>query len=248
MRAFLCVSAALLLALPPPDLRGQTVSLPEKVEVKASRMGAVLLAWDGDDCRYTASAELDVFREYDPDPKKVRLRLIGYASGQYEIKAIACKGGKLSEFATCVVVVGDPTPPVPPGPAPGPGPSPVPPGPAPSPAPIPAAGFRCLIVYESAELGKMPDAQKNVLYAKSVRDYLNSKCVMGADGKTKEWRIWDKDTDASAESQIWQDALKRPRSQVPWIIVSDGKTGYEGPLPASVDETLALLKKYAEGK
>jgi hypothetical protein len=77
-----------------------------------------------------------------------------------------------------------------------------------------------------------------------VRDYLRGKCVVGADGKTSEFRIWDKDVDAAADAKHWQDALKRPRASTPWLIVSDGKSGYEGPLPANVDETLALLKKF----
>ncbi len=85
-----------------------------------------------------------------------------------------------------------------------------------------------------------------MIYAKSVRDYLNAKCVLGADNKTREWRMWDKDVDATAESQLWQDALKRPRKSTPWIIVSNGKTGYEGPLPEGWVDTLALLKKYGE--
>lgn len=144
------------------------------------------------------------------------------------------------DLYTVSITVGTPTPP-PPDPGPGPGP-----GPPPSPAPIPVAGFRVLMVYESADLSKMPAAQQVILYSKPVRDYLNAKCIMGPDNKTHDWRIWDRDSDTSNESALWQAAMKRPRASVPWIIISDGKKGYEGPLPATVDETLALLKKYAE--
>ena len=134
-------------------------------------------------------------------------------------------------------------PPTPPGPEPTPVP-PDPPGPKPDPAPIPTAGFRVLIVYETSELSKLPAAQQSVIYGKAMRDYLNSKCVLGPDSKTHEWRMWDKDTDASAESQLWQDAMKRGRTSVPWLIVSNGKTGFEGMLPATVEDTLKLLAKY----
>lgn len=123
-------------------------------------------------------------------------------------------------------------------PAPDPGPTP------PSPAPIPVAGFRVLIIHESAKT--LPIAQNSIVYGKTVRDYLEAKCVVGTDGKTKEYRIYDKDVDASADSAIWQKAMSRPRTQVPWLIVSNGTSGYEGPLPASVAETMTLLKRYGE--
>lgn len=130
--------------------------------------------------------------------------------------------------------------PVPPPPDPTPPPPPVPP---PSPAPIPVAGFRVLIVEDVNKRKDMPPAQLAILFDKSVRDCLDSKCIVGPDSKTKEWRIWPVGVDATAESKLWQDAMKRERKSHPWLIVSDGKTGWEGPLPASVEETLNLLKK-----
>ncbi len=137
-----------------------------------------------------------------------------------------------------VTIVGQPDPPVPPGPVP-----PDPPGPTPGPVPIPGDGLRVLIVYESADLAKMPPAQQSILDSAAVRGYLQEKCAKGPDG-TPERRIWDKDTDASAESKLWQDAFKRPRKEVPWLVISNGKAGYEGPLPATVDDALKLLKQY----
>jgi hypothetical protein len=84
------------------------------------------VVWSGEDCAWTASPELDVFREYTSDPKVVRLRVIGYKAGLYRLEAIACLGGKLSPFSTCTVVVGD-------VPAPGPRPpEPTPPQPQPA--------------------------------------------------------------------------------------------------------------------
>lgn len=106
-------------------LKGQSVKLPEKVEVAVGRLAAVKIEIDGDDFKYATPMDLDCFREYDPDPKVIRLRLIGYAPGKHQLYAVACKGGKLSEFAVCTVIVGG-VPPVPPGPTPPPVP-PVPP-------------------------------------------------------------------------------------------------------------------------
>ncbi len=130
-------------------------------------------------------------------------------------------------------------------PWPTPGPGPVPPGPTPGPTPIPDTGFRVLMVYESAEKSKYTAGQLAALDGQAVRDYLDTHCVKGPDGKTPERRIWDKDItreQAAADSKLWADALERTRGKpLPWLVISTGKTGYEGPLP---EDALALLKKY----
>jgi hypothetical protein len=131
-----------------------------------------------------------------------------------------------------------PVPPVPPGPTP-----PVPPVP-PNPAPIPVAGFRVLMIEESADRAKIPPAQLAAMFDARTRTYLNSKCVTGPDGRTREWRLWDQNSDASNESKLWRDAFARPRQSLPWIIISDGMRGFEGPLPVNTDELLKLLKQY----
>lgn len=133
------------------------------------------------------------------------------------------------------VIVGSPRP-EPPKPEPEPGPTPD------NPAPIPEPGFRVLMVYETGEV--LPPGTSSVMFSKQVRDYLDAKCVAGRDGVTKEWRIWDKDVDTSNETPVWQAAMKRERASVPWIVISNGKTGFEGPLPGNVPDALKLLKKY----
>lgn len=130
-----------------------------------------------------------------------------------------------------------PLPPLPPVPPPDP-PTPV------DPAPISAPGFRVLMVCETSDGTKIPPAQLSILTSTEIRSYLNRKCVVGPDGTTTEYRIWDKDVDTVNESKIWQEAMKRPRKSIPWILISDGKKGFEGPLPATIKETLDLLKKY----
>lgn len=126
-----------------------------------------------------------------------------------------------------------PDPPIPVPPAP-----PVPP--VPSPAPIPVDGFRVLMVYESSDLSKLPPGQLSILYGQQVRDYMTSKAAMGPDGKTKEWRILDADT--IGDSPLWQAAMKRPRASLPWVVISDGHKGFEGPLPKTEAEMMTLLK------
>jgi hypothetical protein len=119
---------------------------------------------------------------------------------------------------------------------------PVPPVPPTPPAPIPDAGLRVLIVYESAKLSSLPPAQYLILTSTAFRTAMDSTCVKV--GSQPEWRIYDKDASVANESPIWQKAMARPRASHPWILVSNGKSGFEGPLPATVEDTLALVKKY----
>lgn len=201
-----------------------TVKLPAEVRTKPGRLLKLSAETDGKTVRWAiASEDADLI----PSESGRWAIFSAPAPGRFIVLAWTAAGDVPSEAARCIVVVGD-----------------APPGPAPGPAPIPVDGFRVLIVYETADLPKMPAAQVNILYSQSVRSYLNDKCVLGPDGKTREWRIWDKDVATGAESKFWQDAMKLPRKQVPWIVISTGKSGFEGPLPGSVDETLALVRRY----
>ena len=137
------------------------------------------------------------------------------------------------EIDRITVVVGEKKPddPQPPGPNP--------PGPVP---PMPGQGFRVLIVLESRDLSTLPSSQVAALTAREVREYLNNKCVK--EGNQPAWRMWDKDTDISREDDHWKEAMKRPRSTLPYVLISNGKDGYEGEMPKTTAELLALLKKY----
>jgi hypothetical protein len=169
--------------------------------------------------------------------------------GTYTLTAAAVSGSE-PLIAQCDIIVGTPVPPVPPGPVP---PGPVPPGPTPPQPPDPfgngtsARGppaFRVFICYDPKTLPSLPPAQETILYAQAVRDYLQAHCATGPDGKTKEYRIWPAQVDASAESALWQKVAKRPEATLPWIVIGNGTTGWEGPLPKDTEATLELLKKY----
>lgn len=169
-----------------------------------------------------------------------RLWLTG-PPGTYTIECMSIrlddKGNTLVEETDVTVVIeGEvpPTPPVPPVP-------PVPPEPL---SPIDGEGFRTLMLYESADKSKYPAEQAVIFTSKRVQDYLRAKSVKNAANPQGAFRIWDVDTDPTDDDPCWAKAMKRPRKSLPWLLVSNGKTGYEGPLPGTVDETLALLKKY----
>lgn len=149
MRRF-TAAALLVIALAAPAW-GQSVTLPTTVLAERGRLVRVALTYDGDDVAWRADPRLDAFREYDPDPKQVKLVILAppnLPDGVYELLANAAKGGNLSDFGVCRVVVGQP-PPVPPGPQP-PGPQPPQP-PPPGPADPLVAEVRAALAAESAE-------------------------------------------------------------------------------------------------
>jgi hypothetical protein len=116
---------------------------------------------------------------------------------------------------------------------------PKPPDPKP---PIPGGAFRVMIVYETS--AALPSGQQAIITGKAIRDYLAAKTVPTPDGGKRGWYIADKDADFSQESKTWRDMLARPRTQIPWIIITTATASYEGPLPPDVASTLQLLTKF----
>lgn len=128
---------------------------------------------------------------------------------------------------------------------PKPDPKPDDPKPDPNkPAPIDGVGLRVMMVYESASDEALSLGHKRVLYGVKFRKFLSENCVKDVDGKSSEWRFIDKDTQYTDATNRWVKALTRPRATTPWIVVSNGVTGYEGPLPESETEAIELVSKY----
>lgn len=111
-----------------------------------------------------------------------------------------------------------------------------PPGPVVPPAPVVADKLIVLVVEETGERHKLPASQLSVLTSLAVREYVASK--------SGEMRIYDPQADLKNEAGVWRDAMAVPRQSLPWLVVSNGKAGFSGPLPATVDDTLTLLRKY----
>lgn len=122
-----------------------------------------------------------------------------------------------------------------------PQPPPVPPDPVP---PTPVAGLKALVVYETSMA--LPIGQHSAIYGKTVRSYLDAKTPLGPDGKTHDWRIYDANLDLSADAPLWKSLMARRRTALPWLVLTDGvgTVVFEGPLPATVEETLATLKRF----
>lgn len=114
----------------------------------------------------------------------------------------------------------------------------------PTPAPIPAEGLHVLFVWDKQKANEYDRGQLEAIQSSAVRLYLDSHAAKGADGKTPEYRMFETTSDVSQESKLFKDAFARPRSSLPWVWIVKGNRGYEGPVPKTPDELLALLKKY----
>lgn len=113
---------------------------------------------------------------------------------------------------------------------------PVPPLPPPEPpAPIPVEGLHVLIVEETLDRPRLPKEQLAILTSTEVRTYLDANA---------KWRLLDKDAPMQNDEKKWQDAMKLPRQSTPWLICSNGKTGFSGPMPADSKSFLELVQKY----
>jgi hypothetical protein len=210
---------------------GQSVSLPKEVQGEIGQFVTVKpTALDGGGVEYlTLDPGLSIFPSSLLTDKSV-LVFTSPKAGRYRVLAYTAKGDKPSPPSICTVVIGG---------------APKPDDPKPSVAPIPLPGLRVMIVYDSTKLSSMPKEQQTVLFDTGLRGLMNEICVAGEDG-TKEWRIYPQVSDVTHSAAIWQEAFKRPRTSVPWILISNGKTGFEGPLPGNVKDTTDLVKKYKE--
>lgn len=135
-----------------------------------------------------------------------------------------------------------PTPPEPKPPEPKP-PEPKPPEPKPDANPFPGTtGLHVLIVYEDMDKASYPPAQLASWTSQAFYDYMRAK------GAGRNWRVFDKDTDASEDEMKWNAAMGRASvkaaGKLPWIMVGNGASGYEGPTPANTEELLKLLKRF----
>lgn len=121
-----------------------------------------------------------------------------------------------------------------------PQPPPVPPGPVDPPKPqppIPVSSLHVLIIEETNDRGTLPAAQAQIFTSTKVLGWLRTNAP-------EHWRIWDADQKPELAPAEFQEALKLPRQGLPWIVISNGTTGFSGPLPTNEMDTLSLLQKY----
>jgi len=113
-----------------------------------------------------------------------------------------------------------------------------------NPIPVPKGDLRVVVIYESADEHKLPAGQRNIIMGQKFRDWVTAHCGK-SDGRTADFRAYDKDTDTANDYPWAQEAMKRPRAELPWIVVIKGTSiVHEGKLPADPDQAISLLSKY----
>lgn len=183
-----------------------------------------------------SATKIAIWPRYAADTQELHIRCSGFLTTPGTEGQELLVKDSFREFSASAIILGvnaDPTPPKPPKPDPLPDDT----------APIKEPGLRVLIVYESKDLPKMPASQQAVLFDKDVREFLGQSCVKAAN--VPEWRIVDQNVQVYGEQQVWKDALARPRKSLPWVLISNGKSGYEGELPKTKAEFIELVRRYA---
>lgn len=149
--------------------------------------------------------------------------------------------GPPRDYDASFLVTGTPEPsPQPPTPEPQP---PDPPQPNPGefgPSPFTGEGLRVLIIYEHDDLAKYPATQFDQLGSLTLRTWMRENAAKDSSGNV-QFRCVDQH--AVAIPTVWQDAMQRQRSSLPWLIAGNGHVGYEGKLPESEEKTLDLLER-----
>lgn len=111
----LAATPALSQAQGPPPAAAPSIKVPADLKVPPGKLISVILESNGKVTKFTCpNPGAEVFREYDPDPSKIRLRFIAYQKGTYYIVATTAIGDVPSEPTVCTIIVGDPPGPPPP--------------------------------------------------------------------------------------------------------------------------------------
>lgn len=105
-------------------------------------------------------------------------------------------------------------------------------------APIDSSEFFTIIIEERTQRNQLSPEELQPIIDQSVEDATTQG------GGTYE--LINKGQDLSELALPVREAVNRA-TQYPWLIVSNGKSGYEGPLPGTLAETLDMVRKYKGG-
>ncbi len=102
--------------------------------------------------------------------------------------------------------------------------------------------LKIVIFEETVDRGSLPETQTDALLSTIWREYAREHC-----SKTNghpDFRVIDKDTNLSKAEDWVQAAGKKERNGLPWLCVTNGTTGYNGPFPEDLERLMQILKEY----
>lgn len=102
--------------------------------------------------------------------------------------------------------------------------------------PVPGDGRHVLVIYETDDRISLPRDQRSILDSVPLREWL----------QTSKWdaEFLDPDTAFLDGDEWFKQALTVERTGLPWVVVSNGKAGFSGPLPESVEKFKELVGRY----
>lgn len=102
---------------------------------------------------------------------------------------------------------------------------------------IEPANRHVLILEETSKRHSLPPSQLSVITGGTSHKILEEFAP-------QRWRVLDKDAPLAAVEDIWKTLAQVESSELPRIIVGDGKTNEASPLPKDPDSLREFLKGY----
>lgn len=110
--------------------------------------------------------------------------------------------------------------------------------------PFESDGLRGVVIVDESARNTMTSKQIAAFEGADIRDW--------TDKNAKEFLVLDKDADKASMSKWAKDAWvsyeKSEGKKLPWIVLSNGKTGTSEPYPDNPADAIAMWSKYAEKK
>lgn len=113
--------------------------------------------------------------------------------------------------------------------------------------PVPAsADGRVLLVQSQLDSTKQFSIEQvTAVQSAELRDWLRDKVATEPDG-TLAIRLYYDTQDLSKEDKIWQDMMKRPRSDLPWVYADKGRKHISEKVDAAGNLKQQLQKVFGE--